>query len=1236
MNTSTSIANELNILKQTKQDIQAAIIDKGQAMSADTAFSDYSDHIQKLSDVKLFSSYDEMLEDTSSKNEQIGLVYEYRLENVKSLDEVIIEDLYFPKEVQMGDLQELYNKSYTGVLYDCCPFTLVHETDSSLNLTCEYTSGYHSSNGKGIKEYVLNVSIKGDGFSTSYTMTQGDENGYSILRPDNKAVRTSHSDNTDAVKLPDRFKGKYTIRIDTPGTVWNNEPANPATADHILPLLYHGNIKFTGVYMYKDNGWRIAPSQLQAVDTDVMAVPFYGKEGLSEGTFNSIKYFTDENISDVGTFETSFDSLYDTMDTTNITNWIKFNSKAKIQSPRPRYINIQSINNGFRAFQNCGHILQFPASGNWNMSNIVDGTYMFDGCTSLSGLSTANWRMPNLVTGYGMFCNCSNYAPTLAMTNFMCNNIANTGVMFVNTKIQGCNMTNWSNLQYAVSMFANCHNLTFVNTYNTSFQNVSSTRSMFEECHKLGIAYGGMGYLNNRSYTNTKDMSRMFYNCQNVYMNMHEMYMPNVTNTDFMFYNCKNLGYNKSGLYIPNFMQMNNLVNCRSMFQNCTNITSLHLSNYSVYLNNVKYSGSMFANCYNLSSYQTYGQNVMWRMPNLISGVGMFANCHNFSPNICWNMPYMNDANLVRECGITNITMGATDNLCNLSSMINVNACNKLTTVNINSTNYYKLSTIQFNNAVNLLDITINGIITNNGISALSFRTLPNLKNISLTNINYADNVSLSNFMTGCSSITEVNMHNWNIPNINNISNAFVSCSNLQTIDMSGIDLSKIATISNAFRSLPNVTDINLSNTDLGNVTYINNSFTYLPNLTNLDLSALNGEKVTYTNYAFFECHNLRNINLPYMNKITNAHNMFSNCYNLDINCIYGKIDMNNIYNIDDMFYRNFNIYNLDLKQLMGETCTRANMSFMFRTCINIRNISFANMNLPNLGSLHYTFYWAGPVETVDFTNCDLHSLSSMSYTFGFSSMIDCTIKNLNAPNLTSMAQTFFNCHSLQNITFENFNAPNLNSVTNCFANRLSGLKRINFVNANLCSLKTPGLMFVNCGQISHLNYHGANLDSATTLLPDSGWYCSSNLHYLDYSDAYTPNITTLGICYRDTSGSRYLSMLTDYNAANIDTTKVLNLGNVFRGASKLVNIDFTNCIFSNVTNITNMFYGCNNLSTASIDQAINMFLSCRNLPAANKTLNVNNTLSPFYRSTVTKTKYADRVAELEAAGWNL
>ena len=103
-------------------------------------------------------------------------------------------------------------------------------------------------------------------------------------------------------------------------------------------------------------------------------------------------------------------------------------------------------------------------------------------------------------------------------------------------------------------------------------------------------------------------------------------------------------------------------------------------------------------------------------------------------------------------------------------------------------------------------------------------------------------------------------------------------------------------------------------------------------------------------------------------------------------------------------------------------------------------------------------------------------------------------------------------------------------------------------------------------------------------------------------------------------------------NAPNIYFPNVVTFSNMFSNCVRLRNVPEYNA--SKVYNMGMMFRYCNNLSNTSIQNIINMCLNS-NSPSGTKSLKPNYDWGPFAQTNIVNTRYQNRWAELDAAGWS-
>ena len=126
-----------------------------------------------------------------------------------------------------------------------------------------------------------------------------------------------------------------------------------------------------------------------------------------------------------------------------------------------------------------------------------------------------------------------------------------------------------------------------------------------------------------------------------------------------------------------------------------------------------------------------------------------------------------------------------------------------------------------------------------------------------------------------------------------------------------------------------------------------------------------------------------------------------------------------------------------------------------------------------------------------------------------------------------------------------------------------------------------------------------------------------SNLLTVEYLN--TDNVTNMSYMFYGCNN------LTSLNLSNFDTSEVTNMDSMFQGCNKLTSLDVSNFNTSKVTTMNSMFYNCTNLTsldvsnfnTSKVTTMYNMFGSCTNLTSLDVsnfgTSNVTNISQMFY-----------------------
>ena len=218
-------------------------------------------------------------------------------------------------------------------------------------------------------------------------------------------------------------------------------------------------------------------------------------------------------------------------------------------------------------FEQCAKLQDIKDIRNLNTENVINMTYMFSGCSSLTSLDLTNFNTEKVTDMGIMFDNCCSLA-SLNLTNF-----------------------NTANVTDMSGMFSNCSSLASLNLTNFNTKKVTDMRYMFMGCSSLESLN-----LTNFNTAKVTDMSRMFRNCSSLKsLNLTNFNTANVTDMRSMFFGCRSL----TSLNLTNF-NTKKVTDMYGMFNNCSSLTTIYCNDDWSVGGKVKYHDHMFINCPNL------------------------------------------------------------------------------------------------------------------------------------------------------------------------------------------------------------------------------------------------------------------------------------------------------------------------------------------------------------------------------------------------------------------------------------------------------------------------------------------------------------------------------------------------------------------------------------------------------------------------------------------------------------
>ena len=385
--------------------------------------------------VKLFRTKDEMNSSTGNTEGDLALVYRNEQQNMTADMEVTA--ITFPETVTLPT-------AFTGrasVSLRAVDRSVMFDGRCMLSKT---SFDFEASTSNG---YIQASYTSEDGITYTRTSLQGDS-----------------GDLDNPVKLPTAVKVQNNGWMDR----WN---------DNFGYFMQIGEIAFEGVYTYKSNNWKLAPTQLTATPGDVYKQLFYGENGIESGI--------------LGTPDNSFAD-------TNAEIYNKIQNQYENMEPRILTDDNKTIDKNI-------YVIPVKKDGTplLDTSNVTDMGWMFRYCSNLT-------TIPLLDTGkvtitQGMFGNCKNLA-TIPLLDT--SNVTKTSSMFSGcTNLTKIPLLNTSKVTNMYGMFGNCKNLATIPLLDTS--NVTDMTYMFSGCENLTT-------IPELNTSNVTDMLNMFGGCPNL------------------------------------------------------------------------------------------------------------------------------------------------------------------------------------------------------------------------------------------------------------------------------------------------------------------------------------------------------------------------------------------------------------------------------------------------------------------------------------------------------------------------------------------------------------------------------------------------------------------------------------------------------------------------------------------------------------------------------------------------
>ena len=806
---------------------------------------------------------------------------------------------------------------------------------------------------------------------------------------------------------------------------------------------------------------------------------------------------------------------------------------------------------------------------------------------------------------------------------------------------------NTINIKNMSDMFAQCINLTSINTEGWDTSNVINMRTVFYACKKLTSLD-----ISNFNTSNVTSMYAMFYNCTNLTsLDVSNFDTSKANNMGSMFSGCTNL----TSLDISNF-NTSSITNMSSMFYNCNNLTSLDVSNFDT--NNVTSMKEMFYGCKNLTILDVSNFNTS----KATDMAGMFRGCKILtSLNVSnWDTSKVTDMSaMFMECSCVlnlNLSNFNTSKVTTMRSMFQ--NCQSLTSLDISNWDTSNVTDMagMFGNCkrlpmLNLLNIDATLAKTDNALHYLV--DMNTLHTLILGEKSLCDSITTWNGMIDaksfpvlekliCPNADYINKLAEYLPDRSSelnsgviVTNATISDEAMSTITAKNWSLRKMVAQykydANTYENL--IPEFNTEFSSDKYEIYDSISEIVIDNIKWIDGYLNNSDIVNPSDTIVYSKYYTVQPNTKYVmeyglnchlydeNKIMIERLSSANEFTTTLNAKYVRFCKTKNNNTDTviakLITRSIESKNGDLPSIIkfgldNETINSTDRELslkevidlntgnlntgrrMFAYCRRVEKINSSNWDTSNMTSMYDMFVSCSKLTSLDVSNFNTSKVTSMDYTFcDCASLTSLDVSNFNTSKVTSMQSMFYGCNNLTSLDVSNFDTSKVTNMAYMFykCRKLTSLDLSNWVTSKVNNMRE---MFYECNALSQINQ--TNLVTSALLSTNRMFYGCNKLTTLDVSNWDTSNVTDMGnmflACY----------LLTELDVSNWVTSNVTNMGSMFNGCQSLTSLDVSNFNTSNATNMYAMFYNCNkltslnvsNFNTSNVTDMSYMFSGCQ------------------------------------------
>ena len=825
--------------------------------------------------------------------------------------------------------------------------------------------------------------------------------------------------------------------------------------------------------------------------------------------------------------------------------------------------NTESVTDMSGLFLSCNHLTEIDLS-HFDTSSVTDMSTMFGGCESLTSLDLSNFDTSNVVDmgeiefyypdygGGGIF-----YKSGLFMN---CKSLTSVNLSSFDTK-------NVTSMNY---MFSGCESLASIDLSHFDTQKVTAMEGMFANCKALTQLD-----LSSFNTENVTSFNGMFYNCNQIEsLDLSNFDTHNATSfgndgidnyDNGMFCGCSNL----KTLDISNF-DTSNAIRMAWMFHECKSLTGLDLSYFDT--SKVTDMHYMFGGCASLNRLDISNFDTS----NTESIHGMFAQCYQLSTIYCSHDWSVNDKITDSE-----------DLFINCIEL--VGGAGTAYTFDVKDKAYARPDTPETPGYFTVKEPEMYAVYTE-ADSTLTF---------------YYDNQKGSREGEAYELNTRYNQPAWKqkLSGTKKVifDESFADARPTSTYDwfegggnwlqwplkeIEGIEYlntSSVTNMANMFSCCNNLTSLDLSNFDTSNVTDMGGMFYCCEKLSTVDVSSFNTEKVTDMGAMFEHCHMLSSLDVSNFNtaNVERMSDMFWNCgwlTTLDLS----NFNTENVTSMNGMFAYCYSLTELKIDNF--DTWRVTDMKEMFAGCNNLSQIDlshFCTLQVKDMGSMFQDSRWLQTVDLSSFCMKNVTNISSMFENCPNLQTIYASDNWADCEGIENDNNLFTGCTSLVGGMGTTYNEDNTD-ISYARVDDLDGHGY--FTYKAFCGPSASFALYTEDDQTLSF-YHTNTIEKDGEIFDLKREYnypvwmwndIKNSIQTVVFDESFKsvkPDNTSFWL-----SGMGNLTQIEGLE--NLDTENVTDMTEMFSGCSNLTSMDLSTFNTSNVTTTNSMFADCTSLTT--------------------------------------------------------